>query len=143
MFTGTLTGIVGRDPELRCLDNGSSVANFTVAVRQPRRGGTEPPTRWVRVSIWGKAAQFVADYIRKGDRVLCWGDVPAPELYQTRDGQQKLSENFKAINVEKLSAPSGGAAGGGADGGQAAPAAAPTPAAAPAAGGWADEEPPF
>jgi len=102
MFQGQLTGIVGRDPEMKFLDNGSQVANFSIAVRQPRRQGTEPPARWVRVSIWGKAAQFVSDYIRKGDRVLVWGDVDAPEVYQNRSGESAISERLKASNIEKL-----------------------------------------
>lgn len=109
MFTGTLTGIVGRDPELRYLDDGSQVANFSIAVRQARRQGQDPPARWVKVSIWGKAAQFVGDYIHKGDRVLLWGDVQAPEMYTNRQGEVAISERFKAANIEKLYEPQQGA----------------------------------
>lgn len=139
MFQGQLTGIVGRDPEMKFLDNGSQVANFSIAVRQPRRQGTEPPARWVRVSIWGKAAQFVSDYIRKGDRVLVWGDVDAPEVYQNRAGEQAISERLKASNIEKLFPAGGGEQ-------QQAPTPArpaPAPVAPAAAPAYDDNDPPF
>ena len=143
MFTGQFTGIVGRDPEVRFLENGSTVANFSIAVRQPRRQGVEPPARWVKVSIWGKSAQFCADNVRKGDRVLVWGEVDAPETYQTRAGATAVTERFKAQNIEKMY-------GEGARQGQAptpagapAPAPAPAPVATPPAAWQGDEEPPF
>ena len=108
------------------------VANFTLAVRQNKRQGQDPPPRWVKVAIWGKSAEYVGNYVKKGDSVLCIGRVEAPELFTKRDGTQGLAEVFTAENIEKWDerqAPAPAAAP------TAAPAAAPTaaPAAAPAA----------
>lgn len=100
-FTGQLTGNIGRDPELKYLDNGRMVANFTLAVRQNKRQGQDPPARWVKVAIWGKAAEYVGNYVKKGDSVLCIGRVEAPELFTRRDGSQGLAEVFTAENIEK------------------------------------------
>lgn len=122
-FTGQLTGNLGRDPELRCLDNGMMVANFTLAVRQNKRQGQDPPTRWVKVAIWGKSAEYVGNYVKKGDSVLCVGRVEAPELFTKRDGSQGLEEVFTAENIEKWGERR-------ADGPAPAQAAAPAPAAA-------------
>jgi len=140
-FYGQLTGNLGRDPELKYLQNGSVVANFTVAVRQAKRQGQDLPARWVKVAVWGKAAEYVGNYVRKGDKVALFGRVEAPEAFTRRDGSQGFAEVFTAENIEKWN-----------DGGQqgqagAPAAAAPAPAAAPpapaqqpahlAAAGWA------
>jgi single-strand DNA-binding protein len=102
-FNGFITGNLGRDPELRCLDDGRMVANFTLAVRQAKRRGEDPPARWVKVAIWGRSAQYVADYVRKGDTVGVWGRVDAPELFTKRDGTTGVAEVFTADSVEKFS----------------------------------------
>jgi single stranded DNA-binding protein (ssb) len=101
MFNGTITGHLGRDPDLRYLDNGQQVANFTVAVRQSKRNGQDLPARWVKVAVWGKAAEYVGNYVKKGDGVMCIGRVEAPELFTRRDGTQGLAEVFTAENIEK------------------------------------------
>lgn len=136
-FIGQLTGNLGRDPELKYLDNGKAVANFTVAVRQPRRQGQEQPARWVEVAVWGKAAEYVGNYVRKGDKVFLYGRVEAPKVFTRRDGSQGMAEVFTAENIEKFGdAQQQGQQGGAA----AAPApAAPAPGAPPphlAAVGW-------
>ena len=101
-FYGQLTGNIGRDPELKYLDNGRVVANFTVAVRQPKRQGQDQPARWVKVAVWGKPAEYVGNYVRKGDKVACFGRVETPELFTRRDGSQGMAEVFTADNLEKL-----------------------------------------
>ena len=103
MFDGTLTGHVGKDPELKYLDNGQTVANFTLAVRRNKRQGVAQPARWVGVAVWGKPAEYVGNYIKKGDAVLLVGRVEAPELYTNRQGQPAIQERFTAANVEKWS----------------------------------------
>lgn len=97
-FTGQLSGNLGRDPELRYLDNGKTVANFTLAVRQNKK---DAPARWVKVAVWGKPAEYVGNYVRKGDSVICFGRVEAPELCTRKDGTQGLAEVFTAENIEK------------------------------------------
>lgn len=123
-YIGQITGNLGRDPELKYLNDGKMVANFTVAVRQPRRQGQEQPARWVKVAVWGKSAEYVGNYVKKGDKVFICGRVEEPELYTDRNGQQRLAERFTADNIEKFSD---------AQGQQGAPAQAAAPAPAPAA----------
>lgn len=100
-FYGQLTGNVGRDPELKYLDDGKIVANFTVAVRQNKRNGVAPPARWVKVAIWGKPAEYVGNYVQKGDAVFMVGRVEAPEMHTNRQGEIALAERFTAENIEK------------------------------------------
>ena len=136
-FTGFFSGHIGRDPELKYLDNGGMVANFTVAVRQPKKQGEERPARWVKVAIWGKSAEYVGNHCKKGDGVICYGRIELPEVYTDRNGQMRVAEKFTADQVEKW-----------ADGrqGDAQPAATrpapqPLPAPAPAAHALDDEIP--
>lgn len=132
-FTGQFTGNVGRDPELKTTPSGSMVANFSVAVRQRKVNGQDPPARWVKVEIWGKAAEYVTDYVRRGDTVMVYGELMPPEVFTRRDGTQGVAEVFRANNVENFGrrAPSDQA-----QGQQPAPAAA-APAPAPAQGTYA------
>lgn len=136
-FTGFFSGHIGRDPELKYLDNGGMVANFTVAVRQPKKNGEDRPARWVRVAIWGKSAEYVGNHVKKGDGVVLTGRVEPPETYTNRSGQLQVVERFTADTIEKWS-----------DGrqGDAQPAATrpapqPLPAPAPAAQALDDEIP--
>ena len=146
-YIGQITGNLGRDPELKYFIDGKMVANFTIAVRQPRRQGQEQAARWVKVAVWGKSAEYVGNYVKKGDKVFLYGRVEEPELYTDRNGQQRLAERFTAENIEKFSdgqgqsqqAPPAQAA-------PPAPAPAPAPvaAAAPqhlAAAGWQPSQP--
>jgi single-strand DNA-binding protein len=103
MFNGTITGYLGQDPELRFLNDGQQVANFTVAVRQNKRNGEQLPPRWVKVAVWGKTAEYVGNYVKKGDGVMCIGRVEPPELFTRRDGTQGMAEVFTAENIEKWS----------------------------------------
>jgi single-strand DNA-binding protein len=98
-FNGYITGNLGRDPELKYLDSGKTVANFTLAVRQNKK---DAPARWVKVAIWGKAAEYVGNYVRKGDSVLLMGRVEAPEVFTRRDGSTGIAEVFTADNIEKF-----------------------------------------
>jgi single-strand DNA-binding protein len=98
-FTAQLTGNLGRDPELKYLDDGKVVANFTVAVRQGKR---DAPARWVKVAIWGQPAEYVGNYVKKGDSVLLMGRVGAPEVFTRKDGTTGIAETFTADNVEKF-----------------------------------------
>lgn len=118
-FQGQLTGNLGRDPELRALESGQMVTTFSVAVRQPKKGGQDQPAYWVKVEVWGKTAQYAADYLKKGDSVFCAGTV-ALEQFTKRDGTQGFANVLKNANVEKFSSRDGDA-----------PAAAPAPVAAP------------
>jgi single-strand DNA-binding protein len=73
-----LVGRAGRDPEVRYLESGSMVANFSMAVNRMK---AETPD-WINVEVWGTQAQVAADYVRKGSlvgvtgtfKLDCWTD---------------------------------------------------------------------
>ena len=102
-YTGQLTGsIVGKEPEVRYFENGNIVANFTISARQQKRKNQEVAKRYVKVAIWGKSAEYVGNYIHRGDSVMVTGRVEAPETYQGNDGTTKVAEKFTANEIEKF-----------------------------------------
>lgn len=68
MLTITAHGNLGRDPEIKYLDNGNAVANFSIAARTGKE-----ETTWINCAVWGKRAQVVIDYLKKGSAVTVSG----------------------------------------------------------------------
>lgn len=96
----TITGNLGRDPELRSDANGNQFAVFSVAV--PVGTKANPRTDWVDVSCNGKLAEFAATYARKGNRVLVEG-FPSVNSYINKEnlpvGVQRLYAHvFEILN---------------------------------------------
>lgn len=66
MNTVALIGRLGGDPQLRYTQNGTAVANASLAV--PRRGNREE-TDWFDLTFWGKTAELAANHLTKGRQV--------------------------------------------------------------------------
>jgi single-strand DNA-binding protein len=60
----TLIGNAGRDPETRTLPSGMVASNFSLATSYKR--GEEERTDWHRITAFGKLAEIVDDYVKKG-----------------------------------------------------------------------------
>lgn len=73
MKTISIAGGIGRDAELRTTQNGDKVAGFSVAVDDGV--GQSKGTIWFDVSIWGKRAEALAQYLTKGTGVAVSGDL--------------------------------------------------------------------
>lgn len=108
-FSGTVTGNLAKDPELKAFNNGSMVCNLVMGVKRPKRKGEDQPPFWVKAQIWGKQAEMAADWMKKGDLVLVSGEI-AEERYQKRDGTQGFAvvvENarFEILQSKQAAAP--------------------------------------
>jgi single-strand DNA-binding protein len=88
------TGNVGRDAECRST-GGGDVCNFTVAVKQGY--GSEAPSSWYRVEVWGKRAAGLTPHITKGLKVAVAGEF----LIEEYEGKPQY--RVKAGEVEFLS----------------------------------------
>ena len=85
MITGTVTGNVGKKPELRTSAGGKVMANFSVA-STVKREGREPQTTWVDVVAFDEQAERVVADVDKGDRVVVSGRM-ALETYEKKNGE--------------------------------------------------------
>lgn len=73
----TLVGNVGSDPDVRETGNGTRVAHLSLATdrRFRRNGEVEKRTDWHRLTFWGKAAETVEQYVRKGSKLYVEGRI--------------------------------------------------------------------
>jgi len=127
----TLVGNLGRDPELRYLQNGTPVTNLSVATNNTytnQQGEQVKETTWFRVSVFGKQAESCSQYLTKGKSVLIEGRLKpdaatgGPRMWSGNDGTMRASYDVTASTVRFI----GGAGGAGGQGG---PGAAGTAAA--------------
>lgn len=80
----TFSGNVGQDPEIRYFESGKMVAEFSLAVSGK---GRDAETTWLRVKAWGKQAQIIGDYVKKGSQIIVNGEFQQ-ESWE-KDGQKK------------------------------------------------------
>lgn len=84
----TLVGHIGRDVEIKHMSDGTTVANFSIATSR-KRGGNEVTTWW-RAALFGKRAEVLAQYTKKGDPLLITGE-PFMRTYTDKDGGERQS----------------------------------------------------
>jgi single-strand DNA-binding protein len=96
-----LTGRLTRDPELRALASGSSVATFAVATNEFRGNGKER-AEFHNVVVWDRLAQVCGQYLGKGQQVAIEGRLQTRQWDDER-GQRHWKTEVVATTVEMLS----------------------------------------
>ena len=102
MNSVVLIGRLTKDPELRYIpDSGTPVSTFTLAVNRDftKKDGTREAD-FIPIEVMGKAAEFCANYLRKGRLVACNGQIRV-ENYQTQTGEWK---NYTKVVCRKVDA---------------------------------------
>ncbi len=82
MINATFDGNLGRDGELKTLNTGSSVLNFSVGVSTGY--GERQKTLWIKCAMFGKRAETIAPWMLKGKKVLVAGQLSEDEW--TKEG---------------------------------------------------------
>jgi single-strand DNA-binding protein len=73
-----LIGNLGRDPEVRTLENGTKVAKVSLATTErykDRNGNPQDQTEWHNLEIWGELAKIAEQYLRKGKQIYVEGKI--------------------------------------------------------------------
>ena len=73
-----LVGNLGKDPEIRHLENGTSVANFSIATSESykdKEGNRIEQTEWHNVVVWRKLADIAENYLKKGSQIYLEGKL--------------------------------------------------------------------
>ena len=96
-----LTGRLTRDPELRALASGSSVATFAVATNEFRGNGKER-AEFHNVVVWDRLAQVCGQYLGKGQQVAIEGRLQTRQWDDDR-GTRHWKTEVVATSVEMLS----------------------------------------
>lgn len=105
-----LIGRLGKDPEVRNLDNGAVVANFSIATSESYKdrttGEKKEITEWHNIVLWRGLAEIAQKYLRKGDMVYIEGKLRTRSW--EKDGVTRYTTEIVADNMTMLSPKSSG-----------------------------------
>jgi single-strand DNA-binding protein len=117
-----LVGRLGKDPETKYTSGGQALANFSMATDhtyKDRNGERQKRTEWHRIKVWGKLAEIVQQYLKKGALIYIEGRIETRE-WQDKEGQKRYTTEIVANEMRMLGGKGEGmAAGAGAAGGAA------------------------
>jgi single-strand DNA-binding protein len=120
-----LVGNLGADPETRYLPSGDAVANIRLATtdrfKDKTSGEMKELTEWHRVSFFGRLAEIVNEYLKKGSSVYIEGRIRTRK-YTDQAGVEKYATEIVAEQMQMLGGRSGAGGGGGDEGYSRAPA---------------------
>lgn len=89
-----LMGRLTRDPELRHTQSNTAVCSFRLAADRDRKGSNgERQTDFIDCTAWGKTAEFVSQWFRKGSLAIAVGRI------QSRQWQDKNGNNRTSIDI--------------------------------------------
>jgi single-strand DNA-binding protein len=100
-----LVGHIGQDPELRYTASGEAAANVSLATSEQWKdkttGEQKEQTEWHRVSFFGKPAEIVCQYLRKGSQIYVEGKIRSKK-YTDKQGIERvafeiIAESFKML----------------------------------------------
>ena len=86
-----ILGNVGNDPEIKTFDNGNKVANFSIATSEKwknKEGEQQEQTEWHSVAVFGKLADIVEKYVKKGQQLYIEGKIKT-RSWDDSDGNKK------------------------------------------------------
>ena len=86
-----LLGNLGKDPEVRRLDDGRGVANFSLATSETyknKSGEKVTNTEWHNIVLWSPLADIAENYLKKGSQVYIEGKI-SNRSYEDKDGVKK------------------------------------------------------
>ena len=104
-----IMGRMVRDPELRQLDNGTSVTTFSVAVDRNYVDKTtnERQADFLNVVAWRQTAEFVCKYFHQGDMIALEGSLQSRK-YTDKDGNNRTAIEIVANNISFCGGKNGG-----------------------------------
>src|ERR1044071_7157943 len=109
-----LVGRLGKDPEIRNLENGASVANFTMATSETYKdkttGDRKEVTEWHNIVLWRGLADIAAKYLHKGDMIYVEGKLRTRSW--EKEGVTRYTTEIIGDNMTMLSTQRSGNSGG-------------------------------
>ena len=90
----TITGNLGKDAEMRALNDGTPVLSFSVADNQ----GKDKPSIWWSASLFGRRAESLQQYLTKGQQVTVIGTVSERE-WTDKEGNKRKSMDVRVNDI--------------------------------------------
>ncbi len=108
-----LIGNLGNDPDMRYTAGGAAVANISIATaeswRDKESGEQQERTEWHRVVAFGRLAEIMGEYLRKGSQVYIEGRIQTRK-WQDKEGQDRYTTEIVANELQMLGGKGGGSA---------------------------------
>lgn len=100
----TLIGVLGKDPEVRYMPNGTAVANLNMATdesyKDKQSGQKVEKTEWHRVVAYARLAEIMGEYLKKGSKVYIEGKLQTREW--EKDGIKRYTTEIVANEMTML-----------------------------------------
>jgi single-strand DNA-binding protein len=103
-----LVGRLGKDPEVRNLENGATVANFTIATSESYKdkttGDKKEITEWHNIVLWRGLAEVASKYLHKGDMVYIEGKLRTRSWEKegvTRYTTEIIGDNMTMLSTQR------------------------------------------
>ena len=99
-----LVGNLGKDPQVRYLDNGVAVANFSLATTESyknKEGERVSQTEWHNVVLWRGLAEVAEKYLKKGASVYVEGKIKTRK-WEDKEGNTRYNTEILADNMTML-----------------------------------------
>lgn len=102
-----ILGTVGKDPEIRSIANGSNtVCSFSMATseawKDKQTGQLVENTEWHNVKCFGKTAEIIGNYVRKGSKLYIEGKIKTDKWQDKNTGQDKYITYILADSLQLL-----------------------------------------
>ena len=99
-----LIGNLGKDPEVRHLESGASVANFPIATTESykdKNGNRQDQTEWHNIVLWRGLATIAEKYLKKGSQVYIEGKLRS-RSWEDKDGNTRYITEVMGDNLTML-----------------------------------------
>ena len=111
-----LVGNLGNDPDVRYTQSGAAVANVSIATSESWKdkttGEQQDRTEWHRVVFFGRLAEIVSEYLKKGSQIYVEGRLQTRK-WQDKEGIDRYTTEIVANEMQMLGGRGGGGGGGG------------------------------
>ncbi|MFT4738148.1 MAG: single-strand DNA-binding protein [Cyclobacteriaceae bacterium] len=104
-----LVGNLGKDPEVRYLENGSVVANVTIATSESykdKSGNKIENTEWHDLEMWDGLAKIAEQYLTKGKTIYAEGRIKS-DTWQDDQGNNRKKVRIRVQNMTMLGSAGG------------------------------------
>jgi len=101
-----LLGNVGKDPEIKSTPSGTMIANLTLATSdrfQDQGGNWQDRTEWHNLKAFGRTAEIVRDYVKKGHKLFIEGKISTSSWDDKETGQKRYRTEIIVNDLSLLS----------------------------------------
>jgi len=105
-----LIGNLGKDPEIRYTESGQAVTNFTLATNEQwkdKSGESCERVEWHNIVVWGKPAETIAQYVKKGHSIYLEGKLQTRK-WEDKEGNNRYTTEINVFQFQFLQNKDGG-----------------------------------